>query len=203
MLGMDLEATELLEGEQASLSKAANAVIKLSDYGLKNLPYDQLMNLVGFKNKEAVGGKLHLTNYRLVFKAHPINRVQGKFSIFLPALTGLKNTSPNFLTKRLEVRTELQVFEFVVWGVDDFIRSATERQQALTRQQKTALRKAVLAKPAQFISDTHVSQVVNNVSMKLPELAKKVVEITTNPLDVSAAINVLEIIKMLTETDEK
>ena len=201
MFGMELEAVELLDGEQIVLSKAANAVIKLSDYGLQHLPYDQLTNLIGFKGKEAIGGKLHLTTFRLVFKSHPVNRVQGKFSVFLPAITGFRNTSPNFMMKRLEVRTELQVFEFVVWGVDDFIRAATDRQHALTRQQKAALRKAVLAKPAQFISDTRVSQTVNNLAMRLPEIAKKAAEIASNPLDLSAAINVLEIAKMVFEEE--
>lgn len=196
MLGMDIQAAELLNGEQIAVSKAANAVIKLSDYGLKRLPYDGLMNLIGFKGKEAVGGKLHLTNFRLVFKAHPINRVQGKFSVFLPAIIQFRNSS-SFLTKRLEIRTELQIFEFVVWGVDEFIRAATNRQLALTNQQKAALQETVRTKPAQFISDTHVSSVVNNVAMNLTEIAKKAAEIATNPLDLSAAMSVLELIEMV------
>ena len=196
MLGMDIQAEELLDGEQVIVTKMANAVIKLSDYGLKRLPYDGLMNLMGFKGKEAIGGKLHLTNFRLVFKAHPVNRVRGKFSIFLPAITQLRNTS-SFLAKKLETRTELQIFEFVIWGVDEFIRAATNRQLELTTQQKAALQEMVRTKPAQFISDTHVSGVINNVTMNLTEIAEKVARLATNPLDLSAAISVLEIIEMV------
>jgi hypothetical protein len=196
MFGMDIQTTELLEGEQVVVGKAANAVIKQSDYGLERLPYDHLVNRIGFKGKEALGGNLHLTNFRLVFKAHRINRVQGKFSIFLPAITQFRNTS-SFLVKRLEIRTELQIFEFVIWGVDEFIRVATNRQLALTNPQKTALQEAARNKPAQFISDTHVSSAVNNMAMNVPEIAKKVAGIATNPLDLSAAISVLEIIEMV------
>ena len=196
MLGMDIQAEELLDGEQVIVTKMANAVIQLSDYGLKRLPYDGLMNRMGFKGKEAIGGKLHLTNFRLVFKAHPVNRVRGKFSIFLPAITQLRNTS-RFLAKKLETRTELQIFEFVIWGVDEFIRAVTNRQLELTTQQKAALQEMVRTKPAQFISDTHVRSVINYVTMNLTEIAGKVARLATNPLDLSAAISVLEIIEMV------
>lgn len=192
---MKIDATELLDGEKLLTSKPANAVIKLTDYGLKRLPYDHLMNLTGFKGKEAIGGMLHLTTFRLVFKSHPLNRVQGKFSVFLPAVTQFRNTS-SLLAKRLEVSTEFQVHEFVVWGVDSFIIEASEGQRALTREQKTTLQNAVLAKPDKFISDTHVSRVMNNVALNAVEIMKKVAEISTNPLDLSAAINVLEIVKL-------
>lgn len=203
MLGMQLDPAELMEGEHVVLDKAANSIIKLSDYGLKRLPYDHLQNLIGFKGKEAVGGQLHLTNFRLVFKSHPVNRVQGKFSIFLPSVTGLRNTSPNFLMKRLEVQTELQIFEFVVWGVDEFIRATNSQQQALTREQTIALAKAVRKTPAKFLTDTQVSQFVNHIAMNMHELAAKAAEIAANPLELSAFINVLEIVKILVEKEEE
>lgn len=39
---MDIDRQTLLDGEELLLSKASNAVIKISDYGLKRLSYDRL-----------------------------------------------------------------------------------------------------------------------------------------------------------------
>ncbi len=69
----DLGGT-LYQGEQVLVSKDANAVVKLSDHGLGSIPdTERAMASVGLAGKEAVGGRLHLTNWRLLF---PIPLVQ-------------------------------------------------------------------------------------------------------------------------------
>jgi hypothetical protein len=96
---MDIRSEDLLPVEKLVLSKFANAIIKIEEHGLSQFFVDDLLGLVGMQGKEAIGGKLHLTNYRLVFKAHFLNRVSGKFSIALPTIQSIKDTS-RFRTKR-------------------------------------------------------------------------------------------------------
>jgi len=89
---MDLENLDLLPDEDILISKAANAC---------------------FSKIEYIGGKLYLTNYRLIFKSHKFNRLRGKFSIFLSTIEGMRDDS--FLCiKKLSVVTKLKKFEFIV-----------------------------------------------------------------------------------------
>jgi hypothetical protein len=129
-MGMDIEAGDLLPGEKLALTKSVNAVVSLSEHGLSRFASGQLMWCVGMEGKEAIGGKLHLTDIRLVFKSHFFNRVSGKFSVFLPAVTSLKDTS--FLLKRqMTVVTDLRRFDFVVWGVAGLIKEIEAMQRLL------------------------------------------------------------------------
>ncbi len=58
----DLQST-LYPGERVLASKNANAVITLRDHGLEALPdTERAMAWAGFGGKEAIGGRLHLTN---------------------------------------------------------------------------------------------------------------------------------------------
>jgi hypothetical protein len=127
---MDLENNELLPSEEIVLSKGANAVIKLSEYGLSKFAFGKYMWVVGLKGKESIGGKLHLTNYRLVFKSHRLNRVRGKFSIFLSTITGIRDTSV-LITRKVAVSTKLREFEFIMWGIPAFIEAVQTRKAAL------------------------------------------------------------------------
>ena len=77
---MKITDADLLDSEKLIQTKNANAVIKVDEHGLSRFAFDQLMWMVGMKGKEAIGGKIHLTNYRLIFKSHRINRLTGKFS---------------------------------------------------------------------------------------------------------------------------
>ncbi len=115
-----LEPEDLLPGEQYVLRKKANAVIDVREAGLSRLPFDGLMGAVGMRGEEAVGGRLHLTNLRLVFRSHAVNRVRGAFSVFLPCVEEIRNTSSG-VTRRVTVSTAVQEFTFVVWGVPRLI----------------------------------------------------------------------------------
>ncbi len=83
------------------------------------------MGLVGMRGKEAIGGRLHLTNYRLVFRSHRFNRVRGTFSVFLPCVEELRDTS-FAVTRQVTVSTALQDLTFVVWGVPELIDTIDE-----------------------------------------------------------------------------
>lgn len=72
---MSILGNDLLPGEYLIMSKFANMVVSVQDSGLSRFAFDDYMGLVGMKGKEAIGGKAHLTNYRIIFKSHFFNRV--------------------------------------------------------------------------------------------------------------------------------
>ena len=86
-----LSPENLLEGEYVKLIEPANLVIKPKDFDLKKFAYDGLLWTVGMKNKEALGGKLYITNYRIILKTHKYNRLRGMISIFLPTIKSTKS----------------------------------------------------------------------------------------------------------------
>lgn len=92
-MGMDLGEEDLLPGEAVVLSKSANAMIRVSEFGLSRFAFDRVMVAAGLGDAEAIGGKLYVTDCRVVFKSHAVNRVRGAFSIFLPTVRDLRDTS--------------------------------------------------------------------------------------------------------------
>lgn len=118
----DVNQNALLEGELLILYKNANFLIKRSDYNLDQLTRgaDVLLRPFGMQGTEAIGGKLYLTNYRLLFTSHAFNRVTGTFSIYLSTITDVKNTSI-LLARKFMVSTTAQSFEFVTWNIPHLI----------------------------------------------------------------------------------
>jgi hypothetical protein len=125
-----LGTADLLPGEAVILTKNANAVIDVGAAGLSRFAYDDLMWAVGMAGREAIGGRLHLTNYRLVFKAHALNRMRGRFSVFLPTVRRVGDASAG-IVRRIEVLTGTQRFTFVVWGVPRTIAAIDQARAAL------------------------------------------------------------------------
>jgi hypothetical protein len=118
---------DLLPGESLVLSKPANLFVKPSEYGLASL----FSGLKGVIDIEAIGGQVHLTNYRLIFKSHEINRLKGKVSVFLPTIKSLQDVS-GLMVKKVSVATELTEYEFVVWGIPAFIEAVRGARAALS-----------------------------------------------------------------------
>lgn len=85
------------------------------------------------KGKEAIGGKLYLTNYRLIFKSHGFSQLKGRFSIFLPTVLEFKDMS-FILTRKISVRTKLTKFDFVMWGISEFIKKAESKSAKVTEE---------------------------------------------------------------------
>jgi hypothetical protein len=114
-VGMSLSGRELLPEETSILGKNANALVRPDELLLSRLAFDHALG-AGLRGTEAIGGTLHVTSYRLVFKSHAVNRAAGEFSIFLPTVREMRNTSSG-LRRQLEVATATQRFTFVVWAV--------------------------------------------------------------------------------------
>lgn len=179
---MNIEESDLLPGERMILSKGANAVIRLDQYGLSRLPADQIMRLIGFAGKEAIGGKLHLTSYRLLFKSHRVNRVVGSFSIFLPTITALHDRS-RWIAKKVEVATRMQSFEFVIWGVPAFIGAVQAQAAQVTPAQARELAAAQAGGMARNPT----------LARDVGKFALDALAVAQNPLDAANLLNLLDL----------
>jgi hypothetical protein len=107
-----LKPEELLAGERVLRSVGASMVVRPSDFGLQKFAFDQLLWLAGMRDREAIGGGLHLTNLRLVFRSHRINRLRGTVSVFLPTITRAEDTS-SWLIRRMQLHTGSARLEFI------------------------------------------------------------------------------------------
>ncbi|WP_051767241.1 hypothetical protein [Streptomyces sp. NRRL S-37] len=141
---MNLDEADLLPGEILLLTKNANAVVDVQEAGLSRFAFDGLMWTVGMGGQEAIGGRLHLTNYRLVFKSHRFNRLRGKFSIFLPTIRSVRNASFG-PTRQVEVMTGIQSFAFVLWGVPRFMTAIEEARRTFAPAWSPGLAHAMMA----------------------------------------------------------
>ncbi|MFJ8108315.1 hypothetical protein [Streptomyces sp. NPDC096132] len=141
-----LDDEDLLPGEGIILRKNANAVITVRAAGLSRFAFDDLMWLVGMRGKEAIGGRLYLTNYRLVFKSHRFNRVRGTFSIFLPTIEEVRDAS-FAVTRQVTVSTALQDATFVVWGIPQLIETIDQCRAEFDPAYTADLAALVLAEP--------------------------------------------------------
>lgn len=135
---------DLLPTEDVIIAKPANYIIRLKDYRLSTIWLRALMPLIGVGGKEAIGGTLYLTNYRLIFDAHALNRVKGTFSIFLPTIRQHQNAS-GLIIRKIRVATGRQSFEFVVWGVPALLVAIRQAQSVLDDSQQQNLRQLVVA----------------------------------------------------------
>jgi hypothetical protein len=197
---MDIEQSDLFDGEQVLLSKAANSIIKINDYGLSRLPFDQLMPLVGFKGKEAIGGKLHLTSYRIVFKSHSINRLTGKFSIFLSTIQDVSDIS-RFISKKMAITTQTQTFEFVIWGIPALMHEINNAKNRLTIDQKDFIKSIAIADYQKIGVGLGLSGMLDKIIRNAPDVAENILEIAQDPISLASALNMLELLKLVTENE--
>lgn len=129
-MGMGLRDEDLLPGESVVLSKSANAMIRVSEFGLSRFAFDRIMVATGLGDVEAIGGKLYVTDCRVVFKSHAVNRARGAFSIFLPTVRDLRDTSAG-IKRQLELASATQRFTFVIWGVPKVIAAIEDARARL------------------------------------------------------------------------
>jgi len=148
---MAIDEAQLLTGEAVSFSKSVNLIIQVADAGLTRFAADHAMARVGLKDQEGIGGRLHLTNYRLIFKAHAANRMHGSVSVFLPTIREVKNTSSG-LKRQVDIVTGGQHFTFVVWGIPKLIAAIEAASGALTPADTARIADLAVAAP-QLVSD--------------------------------------------------
>ena len=147
LMTMNMEAYEYIEGEKLLLSKNANLIIRRTEFDLPPLVQIGFCGRLGMKGKEAIGGQLHFTSYRLIFKSHSFNRVTGSISVFLPQITSLKNTSSP-IVRRVTLSTLLAKMDFVVFGISALIEKIHEAQKAFGQNDKERVVMAVTANPS-------------------------------------------------------
>jgi hypothetical protein len=139
---ISLPPGKLLPAEIVLMKEGANYTIRLRDYQLPTSAFRVLMPLIGMAGKEAVGGLLYVTNYRLIFQTHEINRVQGTFDIFLPTIRNLQNKSFLFI-RRIRITTGTHTYELVVSDVPALMATIEQGQHALTPSQQQHLQQLV------------------------------------------------------------
>jgi hypothetical protein len=196
---MNTTPDDLLAGETVILSKNANAIITVDEQGLSRFAFDQLMWTVGMQGKEAIGGRLHLTNFRLIFKSHAINRLTGKFSILLPTIQEVKDVS-RFLTKKVEIVTKTQHFEFVVWGIPELIAAITAAKTKLTAEQIQSLRANAAADYQKLGDGLQVFRAIEalNRSFLTADDLTKVAAVAENRIQGSTVLNLMELLSQQT-----
>lgn len=114
---IELQPEDLLPGERLLHSSLANAAVDPRAFGLTPFALGELMFIAGLKDRETIGGALHLTNLRLLFKSHRFNRLRGSFSVFLPSLQPVTHGG-RLGFRKLHVSTRLARLDFVVRDAD-------------------------------------------------------------------------------------
>lgn len=191
-MSMALGERDLLAGEETILTKAANAVIRPNEYGLKRFPFDAFMPLVGMKGQEAVGGRLHLTNYRLVFASHRLNRARGTFSIFLPTITDAADVS-RLATRKVSITTRSQEFGFVMWGIGAFLAALERCRREMDAARGAELVHAIQARPEVLGDELEVSRSVDLV-IRGAAAVLDAVKATQGRGDASTLLNLLDLL---------
>jgi hypothetical protein len=190
-----VEAEDLLPDEKIILIASANMVVSPKEFGLKKFAFDGLFWAVGMKNKESLGGKLYLTNYRLIFKTHKWNRLRGTTSIFLPTIQEVKNSS-YAMTKKISVRTVAGKVEFIVNDADFFITHFNTQYNNLDQETINTITTAVKEYPQKCnsgLESWNSLNVINNLLL-VGEKASDGVMLVTNPLGALGSIFMKELL---------
>lgn len=135
---ISLDDGDLLAGERVLHSTLANLVVRPKDFGLSKFAFGDLLWLAGMQDKEAIGGGLHLTTHRLVFKSHRLNRLRGSVSIFLPTIVDLRNSS-FLLSRKLSLSTGFARVELITPQVDLLIERIGQARAAFPTPLSAAL----------------------------------------------------------------
>jgi len=189
MFGTSLKQKDLFANETPIATKNANAIIMLTDYGKDKVNGKvDAAKIIGFHRSEAIGGQLHLTNYRLIFKSHWINRLRGKFSIFLNTIQDVRDAS-QMLAKKIQVSALSQSYEFVIWGIPQFLQTLDDARKNMSTEQMLALKPEI---------ESNIEKVGTGLDYsKGVDLALRGVlnieNIALNPLSLSSYIDIAEI----------
>jgi hypothetical protein len=123
---------DTLPDEEILVSKLANLWVRPSEYGLSEFAFG------GSIDNEAIGGRAYLTNYRLIFAAHSLNRLVGTHSVFLPNIRNLRKG-----WTALGVTTETQQYEFQMWFNRRFYEAVEQERCAFGRKELHGLQSLV------------------------------------------------------------
>ncbi|WP_183565390.1 hypothetical protein [Mucilaginibacter sp. SP1R1] len=173
----------LFPGEQIIVGVPANLVVKPKEFGLKQFAFDQFLWTVGMKDKEALGGRVYVTNYRIIFKSHRLNRLVGMISVFLPTVMDAKNTS-FFITKKATIKTVITSMDFVLSDVDQFIELIKIQKDQLTEQDLHNMQQYIIEYPNKCSDGLVAWQAINTVNNLLVfnDKVQEKIEYFTDPL---------------------
>ncbi len=167
-------------------------VFAIKESGLSRFAFDDYMGLVGMDGKEAIGGKIHLTNYRIIFKSHFFNRVRGKHSIFLPNVVSVSDTF-----NKLIVETTVQRFEFVMWFKQVFIDAVNREKARIDSDEIERLKRAVVAHPESVgysLQKWATLEIINQICLDARN-AQSVLE-KVSGADKNAFVEILELFRL-------
>jgi len=195
---MSLDTTDLLPDETVLLSKKANALIKPDEHGLSRFAFDHLMGTVGMAGQEAIGGHLYLTSYRLLFKAHAVNRLRGEFSIFLPTIQQVRNASSG-IARKAEIVTGTQRYTYVVWGVPAVIAAIDRARTALDPAAVARMTSLAVEHPEALGDGLEVAGGIEAVNRTLTQMTHPFTAAQFDgfaPLSKSTALNLTELLNL-------
>lgn len=184
-----IQQGKLLQGEKIIASEPANLIIKPKEFKLKSFAFDSLLWTVGMKDKEALGGKLHITNYRLIFKSHNFNRIRGDFSIFLPTI----KTTQDFrmlIIKKIILETYSSKIEVVIDNPKAICRLIDEQKSNLTQQRIDEISTLIIQNPeksSESLKSWKAINVVNNILL-VGNKGNEILEFIKNPIEALSSI---------------
>jgi hypothetical protein len=123
-----LPPEDLLPGEAEVRSYRASFYVVAADWGTTTRAGTPFAGRFGMRGVEAVGGALHLTNWRLIFVTGALNRFTGRFAIVLSQITAAKDASRG-IKRAVRISTGATAYEFNLWGIARFL-SALEAERA-------------------------------------------------------------------------
>lgn len=196
---MELDPERLLSGEQILHTQHANLIVRPKDFKLKRFVADSLFWVVGMKDKESLGGKLYLTNYRLILKTHRYNRIRGTVSIFLPTIEKVKGSSRFWVLEKIVVKTTAGPVEVAIENPHVIAAKITDVKDAMDKETINALGQLILANPekcSDALEKWKEANVVNNLLL-IQDRGSEVAEIIISPV---GALSVLFLQAFLEKT---
>lgn len=161
-----LQECDLIADEHPLAAVPVNLIVCPKDFGLQRFAFDSLLWIVGMKDKEALGGTLHITNHRLLFRTHWLNRLRGTVSIFLVNIEGLRDAS-FAMTESVVLRTAVGTITLVANDAQDLISRIEQAREAMTLEQMESFRQRLAADPSKCVHDLHAWRAVNAINDKL------------------------------------
>lgn len=190
-----IDDTLLLPEEEIMGEEAANFIIVPKDFELKRFAFDNLLWMVGMQDREALGGKIYITNYRIIFKSHKLNRLRGMVSIFLPTIEKALNTS-NVVTQKITIKTESTKSDFIVHNTEELLNKIEVEKGKLDQTTIENIQKYVLEYPdrcSHGLKAWNSANTLNNLLL-IGDKAEDGISLVLNPIGAIGAIFMREVI---------
>lgn len=192
---MKIQEKDLLENEKVFLSNHSNLIVQPKNFGVENMVFDDYMWAVGMKDKEALGGRIYLTNYRLIFKSHFANRIRGKISIFHPSIKEIRNTS-FLMTKKITIESHTSKVDFVMWGIDKFLHAFNTHRPTINSSTMDEIQNQIIEHPEKCSDGLKTWNSLNTINnlMLIGKEGEDLSNLVTNPIGALGSIFMKEMV---------